>query len=114
MSDLGKPMISKTTKDLLAKVRWMVPPMLEKFHKGTSIHSCGAKVLGLIQEIEQVNWEELLSLEEAKSAWTESGSPHGRHRKNTALIWGHYWQLYWSTVFLCYGFSTVRYGLFLF
>ena len=32
MSD--KPMLSKATKDALTKVRYMVPPMLEKFHKG--------------------------------------------------------------------------------
>lgn len=32
MSD--KPMISKATKDVLSKVRKIVPPMLEKFHKG--------------------------------------------------------------------------------
>ena len=29
-----KPMLSKSSKDVLTKVRYMVPPMLEKFHKG--------------------------------------------------------------------------------
>lgn len=28
------PEMSSATKDILAKVRKMVPPMLEKFHKG--------------------------------------------------------------------------------
>ena len=30
------PMLSSASKDVLAKVRQMVPPMLEKFHKGLS------------------------------------------------------------------------------
>lgn len=30
------PNMSATTKELLKKVRMIVPPMLEKFHKGTS------------------------------------------------------------------------------
>ena len=29
------PKMSATTKELLKKVRMIVPPMLEKFHKGT-------------------------------------------------------------------------------
>ena len=29
-------MLSSASKDVLAKVRQMVPPMLEKFHKGLS------------------------------------------------------------------------------
>jgi len=32
MSEL--PMMSKVSRELLVKVRQMVPPMLEKFHKG--------------------------------------------------------------------------------
>jgi hypothetical protein len=32
------PKMSQTTKEILLKVRKMVPPMLEKFHKGTSLH----------------------------------------------------------------------------
>ncbi|KAL8984031.1 MAG: hypothetical protein Q9177_004810, partial [Variospora cf. flavescens] len=31
-----QPEMSPATKELLKKVRMMVPPMLEKFHKGTS------------------------------------------------------------------------------
>lgn len=31
-----QPEMSPVTKELLKKVRMMVPPMLEKFHKGTS------------------------------------------------------------------------------
>tara|TARA_R110002060_G_scaffold33716_1_gene44549 strand:+ start:1462 stop:1632 length:171 start_codon:yes stop_codon:yes gene_type:complete len=30
------PKMTPTTKDILLKVRKMVPPMLEKFHKGKS------------------------------------------------------------------------------
>lgn len=30
------PNMSTTTKELLNKVRMIVPPMLDKFHKGTS------------------------------------------------------------------------------
>lgn len=32
MADM--PVLSQATKDLLAKVRMIVPPLLEKFHKG--------------------------------------------------------------------------------
>lgn len=35
MSD--KPKMTPATKELLKKVRMMVPPMLEKFHKGNPI-----------------------------------------------------------------------------
>jgi ATP-dependent NAD(P)H-hydrate dehydratase len=31
-----KPEMSSATKELLKKVRMIVPPMLEKFHKGSS------------------------------------------------------------------------------
>jgi hypothetical protein len=33
MSDM--PVLSQSTKELLGKVRMIVPPMLEKFYKGT-------------------------------------------------------------------------------
>jgi hypothetical protein len=33
-----KPNMSPATKELLKKVRMMVPPMLEKFHKGISLN----------------------------------------------------------------------------
>jgi ATP-dependent NAD(P)H-hydrate dehydratase len=32
--DSASPDMSPVTKELLARVRLMVPPMLEKFHKG--------------------------------------------------------------------------------
>jgi hypothetical protein len=32
------PKMSQSTRDILLKVRKMIPPMLEKFHKGTSLH----------------------------------------------------------------------------
>jgi hypothetical protein len=31
------PKMSQTTRDILLKVRKMIPPLLEKFHKGTII-----------------------------------------------------------------------------
>lgn len=34
MSSDAAEMLSPTTRGVLAKVRQMVPPMLEKFHKG--------------------------------------------------------------------------------
>jgi hypothetical protein len=37
MSDM--PILSQSAKELLGKVRMIVPPMLEKFHKGTSLSS---------------------------------------------------------------------------
>lgn len=30
----GFPNMSPATKDIIARVRQMIPPMLEKFHKG--------------------------------------------------------------------------------
>jgi len=35
-----KPNMSSSTKELLKKVRMIVPPMLEKFHKGTHFFRC--------------------------------------------------------------------------
>ena len=32
-----KPKMTPATKELLKKVRMMVPPMLEKFHKGSPV-----------------------------------------------------------------------------
>lgn len=34
MSPEARPEMSSATKELLAKARQIVPPMLEKFHKG--------------------------------------------------------------------------------
>ena len=48
------PNMSATTKELLKKVRMIVPPMLEKFHKGTS---CVLLRVGiLLTQKHQVNW----------------------------------------------------------
>lgn len=43
-----QPEMSPATKELLKKVRMMVPPMLEKFHKGTSSSHETQKVHPLI------------------------------------------------------------------
>jgi hypothetical protein len=52
------PKMSSATKDVLAKVQRMVPPMLEKFHKGLFVAiaiNC-KRVARLTQE--QANWAE--------------------------------------------------------
>jgi hypothetical protein len=64
------PEMSKTTREILAKMRKMVPPMLEKFHKGKCLRdtvsaSCGN--LSLMLERLQARWVELLSLEAART-----------------------------------------------
>lgn len=35
-----EPEMSSATKEVLARVRQMVPPMLEKFHKGVYLIQC--------------------------------------------------------------------------
>jgi len=47
--------MSPGTKELLTKLRMIVPPMLEKFHKGTSYNLF---LFGFILIAEQVNWAE--------------------------------------------------------
>lgn len=41
---LPPPEMSAATKEMLARVRQMVPPMLEKFHKGTVCFLCSLSV----------------------------------------------------------------------
>lgn len=53
MSD--KPNMSPATKELLKKVRMIVPPMLEKFHKGEALSQFRVSQI-LISN--QVNWVE--------------------------------------------------------
>ena len=43
------PILSQSAKDLLGKVRMLVPPMLEKFHKGTQLSPTGESTEGLIR-----------------------------------------------------------------
>lgn len=59
--------LSQPTKELLGKVRIIVPPMLEKFHKGTrpvlpNMHS------GSVNTYVQGNWAGSLSSAAVKSA----------------------------------------------
>jgi len=51
-----EPKMSKTTKDLLSKVQKMVPPMLEKFHKGDYPYLGGPEEQRLMPVFFQVNW----------------------------------------------------------
>jgi hypothetical protein len=57
MSDM--PILSQSTKELLGKVRMIVPPMLEKFYKGTLpfLKRCGP----LSDKSFKDNWAEWLS-----------------------------------------------------
>lgn len=48
-----QPTMSPGTKELLKKVRMIVPPMLEKFHKGKGYNDI---LFGLVLTMEQVNW----------------------------------------------------------
>jgi hypothetical protein len=45
----GPPEMSRTTREILSKVKKMVPPMLEKFHKGrrsaSNLNQCGLLIL---------------------------------------------------------------------
>ena len=68
------PNMSATTKELLKKVRMIVPPMLDKFHKGTF----GALVTVAIifdTGAHQVNWVEWQSLAAARSRRKSEGAP---------------------------------------
>ena len=67
MSD--KPMISKATKDVLSNVRKIVPPLLEKFHKGIS-PNCSLGTMKMLT-ILQVYWDGWQSLEEVKSEFVK-------------------------------------------
>ena len=50
-------MLSKASKDVLAKVRQMVPPMLESFHKG-ALWDCLRIGDGNALMVFQANWGE--------------------------------------------------------
>jgi len=49
-----QPTMSPGTKELLKKVRMIVPPMLEKFHKGKSNYNY--ILFGFVLTAKQVNW----------------------------------------------------------
>ena len=101
MPDL--PNMSATTKELLKKVRMIVPPMLDKFHKGTF----GALITVAIifdTGAHQVNWVEWQLLEAARSRRKSVGAlaieesnqltPEQLHRR--PILFGH-------------GLRTIRY-----
>lgn len=60
----GPPEMSKATREILAKVRKMVPPLLDKFHKGRgSTIDLGSRQVLMLGEAKWVEW---LSLEVVK------------------------------------------------
>ena len=66
--------MSATTRELLKKVRMIVPPMLDKFHKGTfGTLITGASIFDM--GAHQVNWVEWQSLEAARSRRKSVGAP---------------------------------------
>lgn len=60
---VGSPEMSAATKEILGKVRQMVPPMLEKFHKGTWPSIIAKIVCIQTNAFFQVSWAVLRSLE---------------------------------------------------
>jgi hypothetical protein len=69
----GPPEMSKTTREILAKVKKMVPPMLEKFHKGKrpspNPNQCRLLILS------KAKWAEWRSLEAVKIILERLTSP---------------------------------------
>jgi hypothetical protein len=93
-----QPMMSGSSKAMLAKVRKLVPPMLEKFHKGG--HALARDRVRLANR-QQGNWAESLSLVVAKSMLRPRASrlPLGTQ----GLIF--HLQLYWRPLLLSDGFG---------
>ena len=97
------PNMSATTKELLKKVRMIVPPMLEKFHKGTFavlltiafIFDTGAH---------QVNWVEWQSSEAARSRRKSVGPPTIEESNQLTRE-----QLHRRPVLFGHGLRTIRY-----
>lgn len=65
--------MSKTTREILSRVKKMVPPMLEKFHKGersaSNLNQCRLLILS------KGKWAEWLSLEAVKTILEHLTSP---------------------------------------
>jgi len=55
----GPPEMSKTTREILAKVKKMVPPMLEKFHKGKKSSKPNQCMLLIFSKAKWVEWRSL-------------------------------------------------------
>ena len=97
------PNMSATTKELLKKVRMIVPPMLDKFHKGTS----GALITVAIifdTGAHQVNWVEWQSLEAARSKRKSVGAPTIQEPNPLTPE-----QLHRRPVLFGHGLRTIRY-----
>ena len=67
-------MLSKASKDVLAKVRQMVPPMLESFHKG-ELRNCMRIGDGNALMSSQANWEEWRLSGAVRSMFEAAGRP---------------------------------------
>ena len=69
----GPPEMSKTTREILVKVKKMVPPMLERFHKGngpaSNLNQCRMLMLP------KAKWAEWQSLEAVKTTLERHTSP---------------------------------------
>jgi hypothetical protein len=66
------PKMSQATKELLLKVRKMVPPMLEKFHKGmpNQFTAFGVQDINLSLLFNDCNFKRTIELEETwRSFW---------------------------------------------
>ena len=50
-----QPAMSASSRAMMAKVRKLVPPMLEKFHKGKQIRD---RLASSLADTQKVNWEE--------------------------------------------------------
>ena len=68
MSDM--PLLSASAKELLGKVRMIVPPLLEKFHKGAPGALTSQNYSGFNWLIGQASWGELRSLVVAQSVYS--------------------------------------------
>lgn len=71
--------------EILGKVYKMVPPMLEKFHKGTHTNYCEPNDASA-NPTSKVNWEESPSSVAVKTTRELHISPQW-HRRNSAATW---------------------------
>ena len=95
--------MSATTKELLKKVRMIVPPMLDKFHKG--IFAALIAVAFIFDTAaHQVNWVEWQSSEAARSRRKSVGLPTIEESSQLTRE-----QLHRRPLLFGHGLRTIRY-----